>query len=213
MMNKDIPPERERRSGVKLRKPTIVIATEGEKTEPDYFTYLERDYREINIIVVPANNGHSQPRQVLNSVLCKRQELAKEGLSSDQYWIVIDHDRRPRPELEKVIQDAEDDQISVADSNPCFEAWLLQHFSSLTNILQLSHRRPVKRCGYVIEKHLKRFDPDYKKGSLDSTIYMPKVKSAIQNAEFDELTTRDLDNYTYTGSRVQFLVKEIVSVG
>ena len=31
MMNKDIPKENERKSGVKLRKPTIVIATEGRK--------------------------------------------------------------------------------------------------------------------------------------------------------------------------------------
>ena len=211
MMNKDIPKENERKSGVRPRKPTIVIATEGEKTEPDYFTYLERDYREINIIVVPAENGHSQPRQVLDSVLCKRQELAKERLSSDQYWIVIDHDHRPRPELEKVMQDAEANQISVADSNPCFEAWLLQHFSSLTEIVQLSHVNQVKSCNHVIENHLKQFDPKYKKGSLDSTIYMPKVSSAIQNAEFDEATASDLDDFTYTGSRVQMLVKEILT--
>ena len=175
-----IPEQDERKSGVRPRKPTIVIATEGEKTEPDYFAYLDRIYQDINIIVFPANNGRSQPRQVLNYLLCQKQDLAKIDLSSYQYWIVIDHDRRPRPDLEKIMQDAEANQISVADSNPCFEAWLIQHFSSLTDILELSHVNQVKSCDYVISEHLKRYDPEYKKGSLDNTIYMPKVKSARQ---------------------------------
>ena len=109
------------------------------------------------------------------------------------------------------MQDAEANQISVADSNPCFEAWLIQHFSSLTDILELSHVNQVKSCDYVISEHLKRYDPEYKKGSLDNTIYMPKVKSAIDNAEFDEVTARDLDDSTYTGSRVHMLVKEILT--
>ena len=211
MISNHIPEQYERKSGVRPRKPTIVIATEGEKTEPDYFAYLDRIYHDINIIVFPANNGRSQPRQVLNYLLCQKQDLAKIELSSYQYWIVIDHDHRPRSELEKVMQDAEANQISVADSNPCFEAWLLQHFSSLTDILQLSHVNQVKSCDYVIDTHLKQFDPEYKKGSLDSTTYMPKVISAIQNAEFDEVTASELDDFTYTGSRVQKLVKEFLS--
>ena len=111
------------------------------------------------------------------------------------------------------MQDAEANQISVADSNPCFEAWLIQHFSSLTEIVELSHVKQVKSCAYIIDKHLRRpdFDPNYRKGSLDSTIYMPKVNSAIQNAKFDEDTASELDDFTHTGSRVQKLVKEILS--
>ena len=211
MISNHIPEQGARNSGVRSRKPTIVIATEGEKTEPDYFAYLNRIYQDLNIIVFPASNGHSQPRQVLDNLLCQKQELAKNELSSYQYWIVIDHDRRPRPDLEKVMQDAEANQISVADSNPCFEAWLIQHFSSLTDILELSHVNQVKSCDYVIDKHLKRFDPKYKKGKLDSTIYMPKVNSAIQNAEFDEDAASEWDDFTHTGSRVHMLVKEFLT--
>ena len=206
-----IPEQYERKSGVRPRKPTIVIATEGEKTEPDYFAHLDRIYHDINIIVFPADNGRSQPRQVLNNLLCQKQDLAKIDLSSYQYWIVIDHDRRPRSELEKVMQDAEANQVSVADSNPCFEAWLIQHFNSLTEIVDLSHVNQVKSCNHLIDNHLKRFDRKYKKSKLDSTIYMPKVNSAIQNAEFDEDAASELDDFTHTGSRVQKLVKEILT--
>ena len=211
MISNHIPEQYERPSGVRRRKPTFVIATEGEKTEPNYFAHLGRNYQDINIIVFAADNGRTQPRQVLKHLLHRKKDLAKEEASSSQYWIVIDHDRRPRPELEKVMQDAEDNQICVADSNPCFEAWLVQHFSSLHCIVELSNVKQVNSCGYVIEKHLKRFDPEYKKRSLKSTVYMPKVNSAIQNAEFDEVTASDLDDFTYTGSRVKKLVKEILS--
>lgn len=213
MIPNNLPVQSDRPSGGRLRKPTFVIATEGEKTEPDYFAYLDRLHQEINIIPLPANDGHSQPRQVLDKILCKKQELNKEESKSYQYWIVFDHDRRPRHELEKVMQDAEANRVSVADSNPCFEAWLIQHFSALTDIRELSHVNQVRSCDYVIENHLKRqeFDPKYKKGRLDSNIYMPKVNSAIQNAEFDEVTTRGLDDFKYAGSRVHMLVKEIVA--
>lgn len=109
------------------------------------------------------------------------------------------------------MQDAKNNQVSVADSNPCFEAWLIQHFSPLTDIVALSHVNPVKSCAYVIENHLKRqdFDPSYKKGSLDSDLYMPNVDSAILNAEYDEETARNSDDFNYTGSRVYKLVKRI----
>lgn len=212
MISNHIPEHDERKSGERLRKPTIVIATEGEKTEPDYFAHLERIYPDINIILLPANDGHSQPRQVLDKLLCKKQELVTNELNSYHYWIVIDHDRRPRPDIEDVMQDAEANQISVADSNPCFEAWLIQHFSPLSDIVELSHVKQVKSCDYVIDKHLKRpnLDPNYKKRRLDSAVYMPKVKSAIRNAEFDEASTEGLDEFEFTGSRVHKLVKEIL---
>ncbi len=210
MISNHAPEQDERPSGVRRRKPTFVIATEGEKTEPDYFAHLDRVYHEINIILLPANDGHSQPRQVLDKLLHKKQELARKELNSYRYWIVIDHDRRARPDLEQVMQDAEANQISVADSNPCFETWLIQHFSSLTDILQLSHVNQVKSCDYVIDEHLKRFDPEYRKDRLDSTIYMPKVNSAIENAEYDEDIASNLDDFKYTGSRVQKLVQDIL---
>ncbi len=212
MTNNHIPEQDERPSGVRRRKPTFVIATEGEKTEPDYFAHLDRVYHEINIILLPANDGHSQPRQVLDKLLCKKQELDKKELKSYKYWIVFDHDRRPCQDLERVLHDAVANQISVADSNPCFEVWLIQHFTSLTEIVELSHVGKVKSCAHVIDRHLRRpdFDPEYRKGRLDSAIYMPKVNSAIQNAEFDEVAASHLDDFCYTGSRVQKLVQEIL---
>lgn len=212
-MPNHVPEQSDRPSGVRSRKPTYVIATEGEKTEPDYFAYLDRLHQDINVIVLPADDGHSQPRQVLDKLLCRKQELNSEELKTYHYWIVFDHDLRQRPELEKVMKDAEDNEISVADSNPCFEAWLIQHFGPLAEILELSHRKPVKGCRYVINNHLKKpeFDPKYRKGRLDSSIYMPKVNSAIENAEYDEDIASNVDDFRYTGSRVHKLVKEIHS--
>lgn len=211
MMTNLVPEQYERPSGVRHRKPTFVIATEGEKTEPDYFAYLDRKYNDVNMILLPADDGHSQPCQVLNKLLCKKKELANDQLDSYQYWIAIDHDGRPRSELEDVVRDAKANKVFVADSNPCFEAWLLQHFTAITDIPELSHVKPVKTCRTVTDKYLKSFDPKYKKGSLDSCIYMPKVRSAIQNAEFDEDAASDSDEFKRTGSRVHKLVNEILT--
>lgn len=202
-----------RTSGGRTRKPTFVIATEGEKTEPDYFTYLARAYQDINIIPLPASDGHSQPRQVLNKLLSWKVELTKEEVESYHYWIVIDHDRRPRPNLERVMQDAKDNDVSIADSMPCFEAWLIQHFCKLSRIAKDSRINQVRRCRYLINRHLKRYDPNYKKGRLDSAVYLPKVKSAIENAEFDEVAASGKDEFAYMGSRVHKLVKAILSGG
>ena len=213
MMSTDRLSERhERKSGIRLRKPTFVIATEGEKTEPDYFAYLDRAYQDINIIVIPASDGHSQPNQVLNTLLSRKEELA-EDLDTYQYWIVIDHDRRPRPDLERVRRDAEHNKVAVADSNPCFEVWLIQQFSPLTNIVELSHVRQVRSCRFVTDKHLKQFDSKYRKRNLDSSVYMSKVETAIENAELDEIAASDKDDFEYTGSRVNRLVKVILSGG
>ena len=189
----------------------MVIATEGERTEPDYFAYLDRAYPDVNLIIVLANDGHSQPYQVLSKLLSRKQELERRDSSEYQYWIVIDHDQRPRPEIESVLQDAKAHQVSVADSNPCFEVWLLQHFSALTSIVELSHVKPVRSCRYVIGTHLKPYDPEYKKGRLKSTSYIPNVVTAIQNAEFDEMSADDSDEFAYAGSRVHKLVKEIIA--
>ena len=92
-----------------------------------------------------------------------------------------------------------------------FRGLVTSTFSSLTDILQLSHVNQVKSCDSVIKEHLKQFDPKYKKGSLDDKIYMPKLTKALQNAEYDEETARELDPFRYTGSRVQKLVKEILT--
>lgn len=213
MIPNRIPGHYERKSGERSRKSTFVIATEGEKTEPNYFAYLDREYADINIIILPADDGQSQPYQVLDKLLCKKQELENEGVKSYQYWIVIDHDHRPYAKLKQVMDDAEANQVFVADSNPCFEVWLIQHFRSLTDIVELSPKRQVKRCKSVTDEHLKHqdFDPGYNKRRLDRSIYIPKVSSAIDNAEFDEDTASDLDAFTYTGSRVYKLVKDILS--
>lgn len=212
MTTKHVPEPSDRPSGTRSWKPTFVIATEGEKTEPDYFAHLNRTYDDINIILCPADDGRSEPRQVLDKLLCKKQELSNTQSNTYHYWIAIDHDDRPRSYLAEVMQDAESNDISVADSNPCFEAWLIQHFSPIADIVELSHLNQVKGCGYVINNHLKRpeYDPHYKKGRLDRDTYIPKVKSAIENAEFDEIAATDYDDFGCTGSRVHLLVKKIL---
>ena len=70
----------------------FVIATEGNKTEPQYFALFNDQKSVIWVHCLKSNHG-SSPKQVL-----KRMEnyLRENGLklnSSDEAWLVVDKDR------------------------------------------------------------------------------------------------------------------------
>jgi len=120
-------------------RPLLLIACEGEQTEPNYLRgYLSDLIREKIIssrsyIIVP--HGHTDPVGVLKDLLNYR----KDGLVASDFerkWIFIDRDEvrtnetsgHTQENFNAAIVQGVKNNVKVAWSNPCFELWFLLHY-------------------------------------------------------------------------------------
>jgi hypothetical protein len=123
-----------RRAARRTPKPRFLIVCEGEVTEPSYFYALRHAERSlIDLVLQPAGS----PKQVVERAVELKRHAEREArgrkdpfLRYDMVWCVFDIDEHPR--IQEAKQQAADNHISVAISNPCFELWVLLHFQDQT---------------------------------------------------------------------------------
>lgn len=122
------------RSSLSRRPPTLrpkarlLLVCEGQETEPGYFRQLAARHRVL--IDVPPHQG-SDPKTVVETAVCLKKDADRAARKDpfaayEEVWCVIDVDQHPR--LGDALQQARDNGICVALSNPCIELWLLLHF-------------------------------------------------------------------------------------
>lgn len=156
----------------------VLIVCEGEKTEPNYLITL-RDYLKLsqaNIKIDPKSD--SSP----TSVVKYAKTLIKDN-SKDPYnhvFCVIDRDRHA--DFDTAIAQIDgyknkDTKIHAIVSNPCFEYWILLHFTYTTKSFGVSGDSP---CIDLIKNDLKTYIPDYEKG--DATLMLPIIQSGLNMA-------------------------------
>lgn len=103
----------------------FVLATEGARTEPEYFRIF-RDLDHTHLEFVPPRQA-SSPDHVLRAM--RRRLRSAALLARDQAWIVIDTDSWTDAQLQAVhAWSLEAANHGLAVSNPMFEYWLLLHF-------------------------------------------------------------------------------------
>jgi hypothetical protein len=122
---------------------SILVFTEGQRTEPVYLTHWHRMYREN--VIVTIDGYHASPMQLVEEAVAKRVidlRAAKrgQGAAYDEYWCVFDVDEHPH--LDRALELAGTSGISVALSNPCIELWFLLHFEDQWDEI---HRRDAQR--------------------------------------------------------------------
>jgi len=124
----------ERRAARRTAYDRILIVTEGEKTEVNYFKEIKQYFRlpSASVHVCPADG--TNPLQVVNyaSALCQRTG------QWERVFCVVDRDEhahydaalRRAVELDGRHRNDEKQPIEfkAIPSNPCFELWLLLHF-------------------------------------------------------------------------------------
>ena len=119
-----------------IRRPTptelkkqIIIAAEGNKTEPAYFNYLNK--KRGSELFLPIERGHRPaPPSVLEDLI-EYLKLNNSDLDeTDEYWIVSDVNTWTKSQQQKVTDWCEEcpEKNFLAVSNPCFEIWLILHF-------------------------------------------------------------------------------------
>lgn len=156
--------------GERRYKKLFIIATEGAKTEPQYFSIFNDQNSIVKVLCIKGKN-RSAPLEVL-----KRMKISlKEELlhPSDEAWLVIDKDNWIEDHLTILFEwSKENDKYGLAVSNPKFEYWLLLHFEDGYGVSN------GKECSARLKKHL----PEYDKSMDPRKITKEMVEKAIERA-------------------------------
>lgn len=209
---------REKRDYVRIsgiRDPSlIVIATEGEKTEQQYFAGVQSKCKEaaskIKLkILEPRDNGKSAPKYVLEQLSQYKKEY---GLNShDELCMVIDRDKQAwtAAELSIVAKQCAQKQYLLALSNPAFEFWLILHLKNLDNYSDIEKVKLLENKDQYLKNELKTLLGGFNPSKLNFDDFWQHINLAIQRAEI--LDTEQQDRWpNELGSRVYLLMKKIM---
>jgi len=163
-----------RRHGpVRERLARFLIVCEGRVTELCYFRELTHQDRIP--VSLQFESGATPKTLVETAARMKRdaESAAKrardQNLKFDEVWCVFDVDEHPY--LPEAKQQARDNGIKTAVSNPCFELWALLHFQDQRAHI---HRHQVQ---HLCKQHM----PGYEK-RLPCAELMEKYDQALQRA-------------------------------
>lgn len=156
--------------GERRYRTLFVIATEGSRTEPQYFDIFNTGDTVIHVECLRGKH-ESAPSQVLKRM---RKYLKEEGLrAGDEAWLVVDKDLWSDVQLAELHQwSVTKDNYGLSVSNPKFEYWLLLHFEDGNDVSS------SRDCS----DRLSRYLPDYDKGRLAAAKFIPGITSALERA-------------------------------
>ena len=115
---------------------SVLVFTEGRKTEPSYLVGWWRSLRDhLDLKISP---DHGTPATLVRLAAAAKARAARDARKGqgDQYdaiWCVFDVDEHP--DVDAAIRDAEKVNVGVAVSNPCIELWFLLHWREQTAYL------------------------------------------------------------------------------
>jgi hypothetical protein len=164
-----------RRRATKAPYDVILIVCEGGKTEPNYFTELKKAFRLSNANVRICGCGSD-----LLSVVDFAIETFRQEQEFDRVYCVFDRDRHTtyNTSLDRVRRArlGKGSKIFAIPSIPCFEFWLLLHFTYTTRPFDAPAGESV--CAKVIEELMNHL-PAYQKGDQD---IFNKMQDKLDNA-------------------------------
>ncbi len=179
-----------RKASVRAYRRRFVVATEGQETEPRYFSMFNSKSATITVVLLGSKRKTS-PRRVLERL--ERADIGK----NDPAWIVIDRDTWEEEELHQVFNRCAEKGFCMAMSNPMFEYWLLLHFEEGKGV----------NAGNVTSR-LRVHLPDFTKSHVEVNKIRPGIAKAIERAERkDRPPCKKWPKAT--GSTVYRLVKEL----
>ena len=197
-----MPPRKRRKfvrpQGNRRYRKMFVLATEGSKTESQYFSIFNDRSLTVHIKFLRGGD-RSAPAQVLKRM---RDYLKEFNLtSSDEAWLVVDKDQWTDEQLLQLYDWAkEDDSYGFALSNPKFEFWLLLHFEDGKGVSS------SQACSERLKRHMPDYDKDIRKKISGSMI-----EKAVRRAK--ELDTPACSDWPRSaGTTVYKLIENILEV-
>ncbi|MFJ2608689.1 RloB family protein [Streptomyces sp. NPDC091279] len=146
---------------------TVLVVCGSKETERQYLQGLREHLRNPAVSVVVRGKACS-PTQLV--AYAKKQRNVSRG-SFDEVWCVFDVDQFV--DVDQAVIDAGRAGIKVAISNPCFELWLLLHFTP-----QTGHVPTYKKLLPLLRKHV----PGYDKTRVDFAVYRDGRAEAVVRA-------------------------------
>ena len=157
------------RSGRRLQRPLgerrykklFVIAVEGEKTEPLYFSIFNDDSRVVHVRCLEGKT-ESAPPHVLRRMVRYLADEEADLKKTDEAWLVVDKDQWSEQQLLPLHQwvskrKRNGPERGFAVSNPSFEYWLLLHFEDGNDIADL--HQCIHRLRHHLPESGKSIDP------------------------------------------------------
>ncbi len=146
----------------------VLVVCEGEKTEPSYFGEI-KDYYEINSanITISGDCG-SDPISVFNHAYELYVSNSKKGDPYDRVYCVFDQDSYHLPPnkyqqaIDKIRNSKPKNTFFAITSVPCFEYWLLLHFTYTTAPFNVIGNTSA---GKATLNALKEYWPEYSKAN------------------------------------------------
>ena len=194
-----------RNIGTRPLRETIRIVCEGE-TEKKYFLSMKKECS-IRIDLKPElNAGKTKPSQILNTALRLKQDSGQSDVCCVYDLDVISIDDSEKKRYREYRKKAEDNGVFVFESFPCFEIWILLHFTDACG--------SDTDCSDLIRNHLRKYIPEYEKGS-DGLYERLKAnqKKAIEKAEKQKRnagTINEKEMYSRPFTDVHELVQKLL---
>ena len=165
---------KKRNSNSRKRKKIIFIATEGKnKTEKLYFKKFNSDKVQIRF----AKGGSTDPVNMVSELLSECKDMGYDPKAGDTAYCVLDSDFVASKNKQIAVADkkAEENELSLIVSSPCFEIWYLCHYDYSTKAFSSNEE--------VIDELRKRI-PQYDKNMEDMyELLRLSLKNAIKNAK------------------------------
>lgn len=182
--------------GKRRYRTLFVIATEGDRTEPQYFGMFNTAETFVHVECLRSRH-ESTPAQVLTRM---KNYIQDKGLKpGDEAWLVVDKDQWSDEQLAELHQwSTTKGSYGLAVSNPKFEYWLLLHFEDGDGISS------PQDCMRRLSRHL----PGYDKGRLAVARISPGIASAVERARRKD-TPACLDWPRAVGTTVYRLVEKL----
>ena len=171
-------PDYKRRPGGDKKKNTIVVYTEGEKTEVEYLRYVREALQIPKELIRIESPEHSDPKGLVDDAVQAMQENKKKSRRGDeelvdQWWVLADTEG-DRPGLPDAMQEARDNKVWLALSDASFEFWLLLHFQYTTA------QNDVRGLIHCLQKHLPGYTGKNKCPDMEKLFKL--LPHAIKNA-------------------------------
>lgn len=172
-----------KRDSLRRRRPSrtpklrFLIVCEGIVTEPRYFRELRHLMRSlIELDLLPGGDPkvlveRAVQKKAESEILASRQKDSY--LAYDQAWCVFDVDQHER--LGDALQQAQDNEIRVGVSNPCFELWALLHFQDQTAHIERGKVQSLCR------KHMPKYEKELPCSKLME--YYPAARERASNLD------------------------------
>ena len=136
----------------------MLIVCEGKKTEPTYFKSLIRRLR-LSTANVEVEGSSSDPSRLVKRAKSLRKKEQGQGDRYDSVYCVFDEDEHEH--FAKASEEARSARVKLARSWPCFEFWVLLHFTYIRRpYMRSGDKSPGQNCLSDLRKYM----PSYTKG-------------------------------------------------